>query len=104
MKRNDPSAHERPVPDRPWPACAALSLLVCLAGLALWESAMRRLGLEPGDLGDGKSHWSVERRKVETAVADPVVIIGASRILFASDLALFEKMTGHRPIQLALHS
>lgn len=94
--------HERPIPGRPWLACLALALVLCAGGLGLWEAAMRGLELLPGDLGDGKSHWAVERRKITGPVADPVVIIGASRILFATDLALFKELTGHRPVQLAL--
>lgn len=102
MKRSLSPVYERTIPDRPWGVCVALALLVCTVGISAWESWMRGLALEPGDLGDGKGHWSVERRKIEAGAGDSVAIIGASRILFATDLDLFEEMTGHRPIQLAL--
>lgn len=94
--------YERPVPNRPWRACIALALLLGFGGVGLWEAAMRNLELRPGDLGDGKSHWAAERRKIGGPEAGQVVIVGASRILFATDLALFEQITGHRPVQLAL--
>jgi hypothetical protein len=76
-------------------------MILAAVGAGLWERAMRGLGLEPGDLGDGQSHWAEERRRVG-ADENTVVIVGASRILFATDLARFERISGHRPIQLAL--
>jgi hypothetical protein len=78
-----------------------LALTLAVGGIGLWEWEMRGLGLEPGDLGDGQSHWADERRRVGSD-EDPVVIVGASRILFATDLAGFERISGHRPTQLAL--
>ena len=82
-------------------AALGLALLVLLAGVGAWEYAMRGLGLETWDLGDGPSHWAVERRKVDAGGVD-VAIIGASRILFDTDLDVFEEVTGIRPVQLAL--
>ena len=63
---------------------------------------MRSLGLHAGDLGDGVSYWTVERRKLAAGDHDGVVIFGSSRILFDTDLDVWEEMTGRRPIQLAL--
>jgi hypothetical protein len=63
---------------------------------------MRHLGLRAGDLDDGRGSWAVERRKVDAGPRDPVVIIGDSRILFDTDLATWQTLTGRRPIQLAL--
>ena len=78
-----------------------IALLVVVAGVGLWESSMRSLGLTNEDLGEGPSHWAVERRKVDAGEAE-VAIIGASRILFDTDLDVFEEVTGIRPVQLAL--
>jgi hypothetical protein len=86
----------------PWLArllTAAVLLLILLAG---WEMAMRHLGLRAGDFDDGRDDWAVERRKVDSGPKDPIVIIGDSRILFDTDLATWQKITGHKPIQLAL--
>ena len=63
---------------------------------------MRHLGLQAGDLDDGRAEWAVERRKVDSGPRDSVVIIGDSRILLDTDLATWQKLTGRRPIQLAL--
>lgn len=63
---------------------------------------MRTLGLTTRDLDDSRSHWTVERRKVGGAEDDGVVIIGSSRILWDTNLDVWEEITGRRPIQLAL--
>lgn len=92
----------REIPAARWAAIGWLVLL--LVGLATvgWEWRMRSLGLQAGDLGDDRSHWTVERRRIEAGDHDQVVIFGSSRILFDTDLDVWEEMTGRRPIQLAL--
>ena len=92
----------RVVPDLPWARLCLLSTLLYLFCLAGWEVAMRHLGLQTGDLDDGRAYWAAERRKVDDGPRDPVVIVGDSRILFDTDLASWSKLTGIRPIQLAL--
>jgi hypothetical protein len=92
----------RTTPATRWTAIAWLVLVLVVAATAAWEWKMRSLGLQAGDLDDSKSHWTVERRKVATGKHDEVVIIGSSRILFDTDLAAWEEVTGRRPIQLAL--
>jgi hypothetical protein len=44
----------------------------------------------------------VERRKVDSGPRDSIVIIGDSRILLDTDLATWQRLTGRRPVQLAL--
>jgi hypothetical protein len=92
--------YERQLPAVPATALG-LALVVLLIGIVIWEYAMHGLGLETWDLDDGPGHWAVERRKVDAGGVD-VAIIGASRILFDTDLDVFEEVTGIRPIQLAL--
>jgi hypothetical protein len=92
---------ERDIPDRPW---RAISLTVLIATLLLsgaWEWRMRALALTPGDLDDGPSAWAEQRRRID---AEPVkvAIVGDSRILFDTNLDRFERLTGLRPVQLAL--
>lgn len=94
--------HARAVPAAPWLRILALTFCLALLALSAWEFRMRQLGLQPGDIGDGKGHWSVERRKLVDAGPHAIAIIGASRILFDTDLDLFETKTGLRPVQLAL--
>lgn len=92
----------RQIPPARWSAIGWLVLVLVVAAVAAWEWKMRSLGLRAGDLDDSKSHWAVERRKVAAGEHDGVVIIGSSRILFDTDLRVWEEMTGRRPIQLAL--
>jgi hypothetical protein len=93
---------EREVPATRLAAMGWLVLGLVLAATAAWEWKMRDLGLVAGDLDDNKSAWSVERRKVAAGAYDGVVIVGGSRILFDTNLDVWEEMTGRRPIQLAM--
>ncbi len=92
---------ERDIPDRPWRAISLAVLVLTLLLTGLWEWRMRALGLTPGDLGDGPSAWALQRRRID---AEPVkvAIVGDSRILFDTNLDRFERLTGVRPVQLAL--
>jgi hypothetical protein len=92
----------RQIPPARWPAIGWMVLVLVVAGVAAWEWKMRSLGLRAGDLDDGLSHWTVERRKIAAGEDDGVVIFGSSRILFDTDLDVWAEMTGRRPIQLAL--
>lgn len=99
-EQDDVTIRETPVAR--WAAIGWLTLALVVAAMAAWEWKMRSLGLRAGDLDDTKSHWAVERRKVAAGEHDGVVIIGSSRILFDTNLDVWEGMTGRRPIQLAL--
>jgi hypothetical protein len=92
----------RQIPAARWSAIGWLVLVLLVAATAAWEWRMRSLGLHAGDLDDSKWHWSVERRRLKNGDHDNVVIIGSSRLLFDTDLDVWEEMTGRRPIQLAL--
>jgi hypothetical protein len=92
----------REIPEARFAAIGWLVLVLVVAAVAAWEWRMRSLGLRAGDLDDGVSHWTVERRRIAEGDHDDVVIFGSSRILFDTDLDVWEGMTGRRPIQLAL--
>ncbi|MGH8203106.1 MAG: hypothetical protein ACREST_00765 [Steroidobacteraceae bacterium] len=92
----------REIPATRFVAIAWLMIALVAASVAAWEWKMRSLGLTTRDLDDSRSHWAVERRKVGGAEDDGVVIIGSSRILWDTNLDVWEEMTGLRPIQLAL--
>lgn len=92
----------REIPKLRYAAIGWLVLAVFVVGLAAWEFQMRSLGLRAGDLDDGPSDWMAERRRLEAGDHDGVVIVGSSRILFDTDLDVWEEMTGRRPVQLAL--
>lgn len=79
-----------------------LALALFLAAMTAWELKMRSLGLRTEDIDDSPSHWAVERGKIEDSRHDGVVIVGSSRILFDTDLSVWQAMTGRTPVQLAL--
>jgi hypothetical protein len=93
---------ERPVPALPWLRILLGVVSATFVLMFAWELEMRHLGLRAGDLDDGRAEWAVERRKVDASPRDSVVIIGDSRILLDTDLATWQRLTGRRPIQLAL--
>ncbi|MGH8251279.1 MAG: hypothetical protein ACREVI_11405 [Steroidobacteraceae bacterium] len=92
----------RAIPSARFAAIGWMTLVLVVAATAAWEWRMRSLELRAGDLDDGLSHWTVERRKLAAGDHDDVVIFGSSRILFDTDLDVWEEITGRRPIQLAL--
>lgn len=92
----------REVPRLRYAAIAWTALALFLAAMTGWELKMRSLGLVPGDLDDTPVAWSLERKRLETGEHDGVVIVGSSRILFDTDLGVWQEVTGRRPVQLAL--
>jgi hypothetical protein len=65
--------------------------------MCAWEwNARTNLGLRAGDLDDSPQAWAEARRAADYA---PVAIVGDSRILFDTDQARFQAMTGVRPVQ-----
>lgn len=92
----------REIPATRLAAAGILVLALVAAAVAIWEWRMREIGLLAGDLDDSKAQWAVERRKIASGDFDDVVIIGSSRILFDTNLDVWEEVSGRRPIQLAL--
>jgi hypothetical protein len=92
----------REIPRARFAAIGWLVLAAVLAATAAWEWRMRDLGLVAGDLDDSKSNWAVERRRIAAGDHDGVAILGGSRILFGTNLDVWEELTGRRPVQLAL--
>ena len=90
----------RDIPTRPWKAIAAGALIAAVAMVGGWEMWARGAGLRTADVGDSPQAWAEQRVAVKP---DDVVIVGDSRILFDTDLAHFERLTGRKPVQLAIH-
>ena len=90
----------RDIPSRPWMKIALSVLMAVTLLTGAWEwNARANIGLRAGDIDDSPQAWAEQRRLADTA---PVVIIGDSRILFDTDLARFQQLTGIRPIQTAI--
>lgn len=92
---------ERDIPAQPWPRILAIAVALLVLAMGAWEYQMRSLNLAAGDLDDGPSFWAEQRRLID-AGGVKVAILGDSRILYGTDLARFEALTGVRPVQLAV--
>ncbi len=92
----------RETPRLRYAAIGWMTLALFLAAMAAWEFRMRSLGLMAGDIDDSPVAWAIERERLETGEHDGVVIVGSSRILFDTDLGVWQEMTGRLPVQLAL--
>ncbi len=91
----------RDIPAQPWGAIVAGMLVMLAIMLAGWELYWRAYGVTPG-YRNSDGQWIVQRRRIDAGEGDKTVLIGASRILFDTSLPVWEKVTGKRPIQLAL--
>jgi hypothetical protein len=79
-----------------------LLLAAALVGASEWH--WRDAGYGPQVI-DSKSLWSLERSRVQRTTQEPLVILGASRILCGADLpTLRERLPGHRPVMLAINA
>jgi hypothetical protein len=76
---------------------SVLIAVMLLTGAWEWN-ARTNLGLHAGDIDDSPQAWAEARRAADTA---PVAIVGDSRILFDTDQARFQAMTGIRPVQVS---
>lgn len=90
---------DRETPARPWRAIVFAALSATAALTAGYEFFWRAKGLEPGDYNNTQALWAEARRAV---TPESTVLIGSSRIFFDTDLDAWEKLTGKRPVQLAL--
>jgi hypothetical protein len=92
---------ERDVPDRPWLAMLLSALLLAVVLTGAWEWYWRAFGAVPG-LVDDDALWAQQRRRIDAGDGNATVLIGASRTLFDLQLPVWERLSGRRPIQLAL--
>lgn len=75
----------------------ALSLVLLAAYEWYWYNEGHRPGFDIN-----AEIWSYWRGKVEDLTADDVVIVGSSRAHFDINIHLFDSLTGHRPVMLAV--
>lgn len=92
---------ERPLPDTRIGRAALIALVVFALGLLAWEAHWRAFGVEPG-YTNSDGQWATQRRRIDRGEGDATVIIGSSRLLFDTNLDVWERLAGERPIQLAL--
>ncbi len=92
---------ERPVPDRPFGVLLLVALALFAAMLGGWEGYWRAQGAVPG-AHDDAALWAIQRRRIDAGEGDATVITAASRSLFDVELPVWERLSGRRPIQLAI--
>ena len=89
----------RDVPLKPWARIGTAVFCSVALLMGAWEwNARANLGLHAGDIDDSPQAWAEARRAADAA---PVAIVGDSRILFDTDQARFQALTGVRPVQVA---
>ena len=91
----------RDVPAQPWGKIFIVALLLFALLLAAWEAYWRDYGSVPA-YRNSDGLWAMQRRRVDAGEGGRTVLLGASRMLFDIDLDTWERLSGTRPIQLAL--
>ncbi|HEV7489201.1 MAG TPA: hypothetical protein VGO25_00245 [Rhodanobacteraceae bacterium] len=91
----------RDIPAQPWNRIFVASVVLCAMMVAGWEFYWRAYGVTP-TYRNSDGQWLVQRRRLDNGEGGATVLVGASRILFDTELPVWEKITGKRPIQLAL--
>lgn len=92
---------ERDIPSQPWNAIFFGAALLFIALIAGWEMYWRSQGSVAGYY-NSNAEWAQQRRRIDTGEGNKTVLIGSSRILFDVQLPVWERVTGERPIQLAV--
>ena len=78
-----------------------IGTLLFFAAFILWETHWRAFGAEP-TIRNSDGLWAMQRRRIDNGEGEKTVLIGASRILFDVQLPVWERLSGERPIQLAV--
>ncbi|MFC4761799.1 hypothetical protein [Dyella koreensis] len=89
------------MPARPWRGIFIGTLVLMALLLAAWEWHWRDAGA-PGGYKNSNGLWSIQRRRIDHGEGGATVLIGDSRVLFDLQLPVWERLSGHRPIQLAI--
>ena len=91
----------REVPPQPWGAIFGAAVALTVLMIAGWEWYWRDYGATPA-YRNSDGLWAMQRRRIDAGEGNATVLIGDSRILFDTQLPVWERLAGRRPIQLAL--
>jgi len=91
----------RDIPSQPWHAVFLGAAALFVALMAGWEWYWRDFGVTPS-YRNSNGQWASERRRIDEGEGGKTVLIGSSRMLFDVQLPVWERVTGERPIQLAM--
>lgn len=92
---------ERDVPAQPWGRILLGALMLFLLLMGAWEGHWRAYGATPA-YRNSDGLWAIQRRRIDNGEGDATVLLGASRMLSDVQLDVWERISGRRPIQLAL--
>lgn len=98
---DDEPCYERPLPKLSAVATLGVATLVWLIAMGAWEVHWRQFGATPA-IRNSDSLWAAQRRRIDHGEGASTVIVGSSRLLFDLQLGVWERLSGQRPIQLAL--
>jgi hypothetical protein len=101
MPSSTSSSDGRPLPDRSLGIGAAIALILMLVLLGGWEAYWRDLGSVPS-YRNSDGLWAIQRRRIDNGEGDKTILTGSSRVFFDTQLDVWERESGERPIQLAL--
>jgi hypothetical protein len=92
--------------DRPLPAlrsgmASIVAVIVFIGSITGWELCWRAYDAKPSYQNSDGS-WATQRRRIDHGESNATVLSGASRVLFDIDLDTWQRLSGERPIQLAL--
>lgn len=90
----------RPVPQQPWGKILLGTAVMLALLLGAWEEYWRSTGALPG-FSNTYGLWAIQRRRIDAGEGDATVLLGASRVYYDIQLPVWERLDGHRPIQLA---
>lgn len=92
---------ERDIPPQPWGKILFGALALFLVLMVLWEWQWRAYGATPA-YRNSDGLWAMQRRRIDQGEGDATVLIGSSRMLSDVQLDVWQRLSGRRPIQLAL--
>jgi hypothetical protein len=92
---------DRPLPSLRFGIASIVAVIVFVGAITGWELYWRTYGATPSyQNSDGL--WAIQRRRIDHGEGSATVLSGASRVLFDIDLDTWQRVSGERPIQLAL--
>lgn len=92
---------ERDIPPQPWGKILFGSLTLFLLLMTAWEWHWRAYGALPA-YRNSDGLWTMQRRRIDHGEGGATVLLGSSRMLSDVQLPVWERLSGRRPIQLAL--
>ena len=93
--------YDRPLPALRFGIASIVAVIVFLGSIAGWDLYWRAYGATPSYQNSAGS-WAIQRRRLDHGESNATVLSGASRVLFDIDLDTWQRLSGERPIQLAL--